>query len=182
MKEDQRHERWTERHDQLCARIVQVEQAFRTIARTVLQNILGSKTSIALSLRELLEELNLKRESPWEDVLDQMIEQKAKGSPQDNLKNAERTTSKHLHELTQVIKELSGRQLRRGSFPRLFSLGESLQSTQASAEAHFWRGWNRVALRSKLAPEIFNYEARSYLLIWELDVIFRTAQQIQDSS
>jgi hypothetical protein len=178
IKEKERYERWTERQDQIWARLVQVEQAFSTIARSILHQVLGSKTSIALPLRESLDELNAKRERRWKDVLDEILEQKARGSPLHKFWECSMVVHDGLHELTVAIKELSRRQPR-GSFPGLFFLGESLRFSQVDAEAHDWRGWNRVALRNKLAPEIFEFDARSLLLMSKLDAILRLAQHIK---
>lgn len=161
------------KENRLDAQLVLVERGSHMIALTILREFFGDKTSIAVPLPKLLDKLKVERESRWTGLLKEILEQKRAGQFHHKFASVAAAARAGLTALHDAIGEIDGRM---GEVLR-FVRG-SLGLSHISVEAHAVRSWNRVALRNKLAPDIFAFEARSTLLIEKLGETLELAREI----
>jgi hypothetical protein len=157
----------------LHVRLMLVERGSHKIALTILQDFFGAKTSSALQLSKLLAKLKAERERRWIGLLEEILEQKRRGQFHHKFGSITSGAEAGLRAIIDGIDECGDRTRRVLRFFR-----RSLVLSHVSAEAHAVRSWNRVALRNRLAPDIFTFEARSTLLMENLSEILESAREL----
>lgn len=161
------------KENRLHAQLVLVERGSHKIAITILKDFFGAKTSSAVPLSKLLDKLKAEREDRWTGLLEEILEQKRAGQFHHKFASIASAAEAGLTALIDAIGEIGGRMGKVLRFVR-----GSLVLSRISVEAHAVRSWNRVALRNKLAPDIFTFEARSTLLNGKLIEILELAREI----
>ena len=186
------------REERLNARRLRIEEQCRLIALVVAQERPENATiPTGLSLPELLDKLNANREVRWTSVIETLVKQKEVGQVHYKLRSAVRTVDAGIETVVQTAYAalramlpgkhagLQNQVLKLGSISKpvagLFFILQPLRRAYLSSYVHDLRSWNRVRLRTELAPEIFAFEARVTLLRTKLTDSLKLSQHISYS-